>query len=977
MIQLHYAPPVVDAPPTVSYEYCSLAVNHFFRTVMYEELGLCEADLAIDNVEFPLQETVFGDAPRMRHDLWTDDGRGNIRCTPIRLDRSVQQMFVKRTANSKSDNYKINTYSIVRFAKPDGDHKYNYPTGFDSQMPYFSPSLIEKYERGEDINTLVLTEGYKKAAKGSKEGLDVVGLPSTTVFTDKSLEKQGLFPDVVSLIKTNNVKNIIILWDGDCLNFSQTDLEFRAEITRRPYQFYNMVCKLREFLKDYPVQIYFAHVQSDTYPSLPKGLDDLLVAADKEVDIKKIKRTAKEVAADLVSYDGKPLFFYRTEITNNSFKGKLLSYFALSNVNEFYALHQNKIGEKPFMFNKRAYQYKNNRLCDITAVDVEAVRKQYQIPEGVDVKDFIQFGFYEHDGCYWSYEKNSHIKLSNFTMTVKHLIRGLNPKRIVEIKNVFGCTEQVELSIEELISINKFKVRIEGVGHFSFEGNDRHLTKIKQKLYAAEQQSKSFSMLGHQAKENCLAWANGIYRYDTNEFLPVDDYGMVSITEQTYYLPYYSNLHQNADEEFGSLRKFAFQRGCEANFKNWAEKFYAVFGTNGMLGTAWFVSILFRDIIMPVSKGFPMLFASGKKGSGKGTMLECMMYLWGEPREQIMLSGKSTAVAFMRKMSQIQNGMVWLDEYSDGLDETKVQSLKNIWDGIGYERGNKSNDTTTNVVPIRSSAIVSGQDLPTADGGSLFSRVILVQFSQTAGYTEQQINQYTDLVQYQELGLTPIIHELVQHRATITRNFAAFYRAICDEFRKEATAAGAVIEERTIKNYAIVTAMVKILTEFCGIVFPFNEQVLRSTLTGAIAQQQSLVRGSTEIQTFWEMLSVFLANGDIVNGKEIQIEGSLLYVRILLIMPLYLEAGNRQRLRTLKKPTLVEFLRTSEEFVHQKDAHRFNNGAITSCMAFDREKIYANYEVWVTNPSDGGDAPKSSDNGELTVKPIEVVELPF
>lgn len=934
-----------------SYEYCSLLVNPFFRAVMYEELGLCEADMVMDNVEFPLQETALGDTLTMRHDLWSDDGRGNIRCTPVRLDRSVQQTSIKRSKNSKSDNYRIINYSIVRFANPDGDHKYDYPTGFDSQMPYLSPELIKKYERGEDMPTLVLTEGYKKAAKGSKHGLDIVGLPSITVFSDKSLEKQGLFPDIVKLIKTNNTKNIVVLWDGDCRNFSQSDFDNGREMTRRPYQFFNMVCKLREFLKDYPVQIYFAHVQSDSYPSLPKGLDDLLVVADKESDWKGKKRTATEVAMDLVSYDGKPRFFYRTEITSNNFKSKLLSYFGLTNAHDFYALHQNKIGEKPFMFGKRAYQHKNGKLSDITAVDVSIVRKTYQIPDEVDIEDFIEFGFYQHQGCYWAYEKGSHVKLSNFTMTVKHLIRGLNPKRIVEIKNVFGRVEQIELSVEELVSISKFKTRIEGVGNFSFEGGDRHLTKIKQKLYAVEQQCKEFVMLGHQAKENLMAWSNGVYRYDTNEFVAVDEYGMVTV-ENTYYLPYYSNLHQHADEEFGSMRKVAFQRGCEATMQKWAEKFYAVFGMNGMLGIAWFASSVFRDIIMPVSKGFPMLFAAGKKGSGKGTMLESMMYLWGEPREQIMLSGKSTAVAFMRKMSQIQNGIVWLDEYSDTLDETKVQSLKNIWDGIGYERGNKSNDNTTNVVPIRSSAIISGQDLPTADGGSLFSRVILLQFTKTAGYSEKEIAMYMDLVQYQEMGLTPIIHELVRHRQQVAASFPEIYSAVCDEFRKQATAASAVIEERTIKNYAIITAMVKILTDSCNIIFPFSEDVLRSTLTSAISQQQSLVRGSTEIQTFWECVAVLLANGEIVDGNQVQIEGCVLYVRILLIMPLYLEAGNRQRLRVLKKTTLVEFLKTSEDFLQQKEAHRFTCGAITSCMAFDREKIYQNYDVWIANPSE-------------------------
>lgn len=942
-----------------SKEYCCIEINPFFRKVIYEELQLCDDDFTL-NAEFPLQETALGETLVMPLSLFSDDGRGNIAMTPVRLDRSVQQKTVKRSKGSKSDNLKVETYRIIRYANPDEQEgKYDYPTGYDSQLPFIPPKLIEAYENKKEIPTLVLTEGYKKAAKGSKHGLDVVGLPSITVFTDKSLERQGLFPDIVRLIKECGVKNVIILWDGDCRNFSQKDFDKSLELTRRPYQFFNMVVKLREFLKDYPVQVYFAHVLSDSYPTHPKGLDDILVAAGKDANM---------VASDLVLFDGKSKYFYRTEITAYSFKNKILSYFGLSSAQDFYALHQHQIGDKAFMFGKRGYQATNGQLRDITAVDVEMVRKQYQIPDGVDVQDFILYNFYEFEGCYWSFEKGSHVKLSNFTMVVKHLIRGLQPKRIVEIRNVFGITEQIELSIEELISISKFKIRIEGFGNFSFEGTDRHLTKIKQKLYAQEQQCKEFQMLGHQQRDNCWAWANGVYRYDTKEFTPVDEYGMLEIDGNSFYLPYYSSLHKHADEEFGSLRKFSYQRSTDTVFSEWSKKFFEVFGENGMLALSWAVATLYRDIIMTTAKGFPMLFAAGKKGSGKGTMTEALLHLWGEPPPQIMLSGKSTTVAFMRKMAQVQNGVVWLDEYSDGLDEGKIQSLKNIWDGVGYERGNKSNDTTTNVVPVRASAIISGQDLPTADGGSLFSRVILTQFIQTAGYTDRQIQLYTDLVSYQERGLTPIVHELLQYRTLVAAKFAQHYRSVCDEIRRESVENGAVIEERTIKNYAILIAVTTILSEH--IVFPFNGQLLKGTLTKAIAQQQSLVRGSTELQTFWEMMSVFIANGKnggVVDGIEVQIEGHLIYVRILLIMPLYLEAGSRQKLRTLKKPTLMEFLRTSEEFHSQKEAHRFDCGSVTSCMVFDRMTIYKNYDVWLCkNGSD--DAP--------TGKP-ETEEVPF
>ena len=69
----------------------------------------------------------------------------------------------------------------------------------------------------------------------------------------------------------------------------------------------------------------------------------------------------------------------------------------------------------------------------------------------------------------------------------------------------------------------------------------------------------------------------------------------------------------------------------------------------------------------------------------------------------------------------------WLDEYKNTVHPDMIGLLKNLYDGIGYERAQMSQDNRTTSNPVLSSAIVSGQDMPTVDP-ALFTRVILLMF---------------------------------------------------------------------------------------------------------------------------------------------------------------------------------------------------------------------------------------------------------
>ena len=151
-------------------------------------------------------------------------------------------------------------------------NKYKTPFGAKSEV-FFPPIILEKYKTKTEINTLVMTEGEFKAMKGSIHGIDCIGLSGIHNFTSE--DKYGnkvLNSEIVELIKTCKIKNVILLLDNDCLTVKY---EENKDLWKRPNSFFSAVNNFRELTKKLDIDVYFAHICTDL---ATKGLDDLLVA---------------------------------------------------------------------------------------------------------------------------------------------------------------------------------------------------------------------------------------------------------------------------------------------------------------------------------------------------------------------------------------------------------------------------------------------------------------------------------------------------------------------------------------------------------------------------------------------------------------------------------------------------------------------------------------------------------------------------
>lgn len=285
--------------------------------------------------------------------IFTEDQEGNIEI----LYYDIEGLAIMYHTDAKTPMPRF--YKTKRLKEPKGDMKYKMPKGVGT-YPWFHPQLVHKFFLKEEIETLFLTEGVFKAWTACQAGMDVIGLSSITHYAGPD---RHLHRDIVRLIEVCKVSNVVVLWDGDCLDVSKKDIQVREEATRRPFGFFNAVKKIRKLIQnaqwDKPramPRVFFQYVKSNEIDNSPKGLDDLIIAeAARAKKPKEQQEKRSAVVRDALDLMNKGRFFQKFEITTTT--DLLFQHFALHDVEKFYARHNHIIGEQEFFFRRDLYHY--------------------------------------------------------------------------------------------------------------------------------------------------------------------------------------------------------------------------------------------------------------------------------------------------------------------------------------------------------------------------------------------------------------------------------------------------------------------------------------------------------------------------------------------------------------------------------------------------------------------------------------------
>lgn len=286
--------------------------------------------------------------------IFQEDEKGNIRIYYPSLE-GLKLSVEKRGNKNKID------YFLTRLKEPEGDMKYKFISGTGHQV-FIPPLIIDKYQKSEKIETLVLTEGAFKAFSGSLHGLPIMGLASITGMKDRVT--LGLHEDIKEVIRKCDVKRILYLVDGDCHRLTRKPLEDpKTDLRTRPFQFFNSVLTLSKFLEEFTgIEKCFAHVLSDQLNELnnPKGLDDLLES---------MKGDEQRVINDLLNFhkSGNWKYFHKIDFTSKT--NQVFNYFHLHNVDSFFHFYYDQrpeIKQKEFRWNGSTYRYNEEKnTCEV------------------------------------------------------------------------------------------------------------------------------------------------------------------------------------------------------------------------------------------------------------------------------------------------------------------------------------------------------------------------------------------------------------------------------------------------------------------------------------------------------------------------------------------------------------------------------------------------------------------------------------
>jgi hypothetical protein len=860
------------------------------------DLFLFEYGLTFNDILFEHRER--GDLSKSKSQLFCGDNKGDMRIYYPSLDGYLEQSNKK---GSMLDTYR------TRLANPflkDGDTVKYIMDG--SNCIFFPPQMVKAFKASTEIETLIVTEGEKKAFVAAKHGFDCVGISGIWNFCSKADKEEGqqdeLMPSLKQFIKTCKVKNVVLLHDSDALDISKNP---NKSATERVHNFCKSTKRFAELIFQEGVKFYYSYINPHIEDT-KLGLDDL---------IQKHEDYNQRVLLDF--YEGvkenKFTSYFCTRKIEYIKDVFIKEIFLLNDAQEFYNYHKEALkGRKEFRFIHRLFKidHASGTIEEEKQVDRENV--------------------WVTNGCYYGYDMKGNQKcFSNFTMNVLFLLKSsTNPKRIVEFKNILGQSCVKELTMDDFVSVSSFRKKLIADGSYIFKGEMWELLNLQEILFKEEKNASELTSLGWYKNQAFWAWSNGL-SYE-GKYYPVDEYGIVQFHHDRFYLPAYSNLFTDASEIFKNERNFKhIDNGIK--FEDWSHTFYNAYKENGIVGICFYIAALFRDIIFDEFNVFPVLNLFGQKGSGKSTMAMSLMHLFGHPQNAISLeNASSTKKGMYRKFSQFRNAVVWLDEYKNTIHPDLIGMLKNLYDGIGYERAQTTQDNRTHNNPVLSSTIISGQDMPTIDP-ALFTRVILLMFKHNK-FNDEEKKRVKELHALEKQGLTGITDYLVSHRELIKKNFLAEYhiqfKKIAEEFKCQD------IPDRLLKNAAMLMAPVFILIKESAIHFPCNVKNITETFKEVLMQHKTLLNDNQEISVFWETIETLFDEGVIsVDKGDFKFIQDAIAIRFNRLFSAYSEKYRKVHGRNgLDKLTLTNYLKNSPAFIESSKCIRFEYGVSTALV---------------------------------------------
>ncbi|NQZ75246.1 MAG: hypothetical protein HRT61_03915 [Ekhidna sp.] len=589
---------------------------------------------------------------------------------------------------------------------------------------------------------------------------------------------------------------------------------------------------------------------------------------------------------------------------------------------------------------------------------VDAFKILWDFPDTVDAKEAIKYGFYEvvdgYDTGYYFYANGGYEKRSNFVITpIFHNYDTIENARIIKMENGINEEVFVEMPEDALINLAKFKKFAWEKGAYQFWGNSGDLEKIVRKIMHNFSKAYPLKTLGWQ-KEGFFAYYNRIFNGKVSEY---DIAGLVKHEDTHYFSPGSSEIYKNLrddDDEFENDKYIKYQIS-PITFSQWGKLMRSVYGEHAYAGIPFVLISLFRDIVFKIDNNCPFLYCYGQSKSGKSKFAESIMNLFFSEMPAFNLNA-GTDFAFANRLARFRNCPVFFNEFDDNVVKDEwFQAIKGAFDGEGRERGKGGSKRKTEIQKVNCTLILVGQYLSTKDDNSVLSRSITRSFKLIHDRTEQQVDDYNKLKQYEKQGLSSILTEILPFRSMVEEKYCPLFSEKYKEMSKAMKLAKKYFEERSLRSYCAMLTMVELFADIFS--FPFTVDEYENWCINEIDQHSTMMSESDILVDFWTTISTLSDQKIIQHNREFVVENQdqvrltfnkksrivslgkatyVLYIRLPEIQKYYAKEKRKEGGQPLDKTSLLSYLKNREYYIGSTHAKRID-GKVYTCHVFDME----------------------------------------
>lgn len=508
---------------------------------------------------------------------------------------------------------------------------------------------------------------------------------------------------------------------------------------------------------------------------------------------------------------------------------------------------------------------------DLADAIIDGIKPEIKPKEGIKLKEsrnviklnkyesIEKFGYFEKDFKYFVETKaergTKELRVSNFTKEMLYTFQdgSNNVPHLFKLTKDTGEVALLEITSKDLFNLNSYCAAILGLGGFNYNGNTYTLKNIVENLYESCKNATYINTLGQNLMRDFYSFHKGILT-DKGEYLECNEYGIVEIENEYYYIPSGSKQNEN-NIEFTDDKKFKFIPG-KLTLKDFTEKINQIYGIDGIIGLCYTIATIHRDVIFRETNFFPFLFLYGPKGSGKSTYINFFMSFFGESQPEI--TSTSTQKAIERKLAQTNNNIQYVKEFSASFEGVLKDILKNAYDGVGYSRAQTSQNNRTKTSIIQAGLVLDGNYFPTTDG-ALFSRLLFRVWKPVfTDQTKMKIQKLQDLIKE---GMGLIFSEIYIKRNIFKASFSDTYRDTLIEIKAVSKRKDYYFSERELSHISLIASVFKLSL---SVVLDKNyyNHFINSLLESSLHQAQ-INESIDEVTKFFEALEVL--DGSMVN----------------------------------------------------------------------------------------------------------------